>query len=163
MFLSIRRVNGSWNERTRVGEGSRDTEASTRSCVVEKSRFLKRDKNFGNMETWDMISGWIRSRNSGEQIVHTVIRGRIDRIFQEMAEEIFQGEKRIFERFQCFSFSFFFLSPTKRNSEVKKVWADDTMESRCIRFQSIITEDVSRKLLENCDCLGQRKIFSRDK
>lgn len=60
------------------------------------------------METWDVISGWIRSRNSDEQIVHTVIRGRIDRIFQEMAEEIFQGEKRIFERFQCFSFSFFF-------------------------------------------------------
>lgn len=105
---------------TRVGEGSRDTEASTRSCVVEESRFLKRDKNFGNMETRDAISGWIRSRNSSEQIVRTVIRGRIDRIFREMTEEIFQGEKRIFERFQCFSFSFFFLSPTKRNSEVKK-------------------------------------------
>lgn len=81
-----------------------------------------------------------------------------------MADEIFQGEKRkrefFIERFQTFSsFLFFFFSYDEEFGSKKKVSADDTMESRGIRFQGIITEDVSRKLLENCDCLGQRKRY----
>lgn len=81
-----------------------------------------------------------------------------------MADEIFQGEKRkrefFIERFQTFSsFLFFFFSYDEKFGSKKKVSADDAMESRGIRFQGIITEDVSRKLLENCDCLGQRKRY----
>lgn len=82
-----------------------------------------------------------------------------------MADEIFQGEKRkrefFIERFQTFSsfLFFFFFSYDEEFGSKKKVSADDAMESRGIRFQGIITEDVSRKLLENCDCLGQRKRY----
>lgn len=47
VLLSIRRVNErSWNERTRVGEGSRDTEASTRSCVYASSRGFEKGQKF---------------------------------------------------------------------------------------------------------------------
>lgn len=56
-------------------------------------------------------------------------------------------------------FLFFFFSYDEEFGSKKKVSADDAMESRGIRFQGIITEDVSRKLLENCDCLGQRKRY----
>lgn len=72
---------------------------------------MKRDKDFGNMEIWDAISG-LDSRNC------TVIRGHrmIDRIlwhgdfFREMTDEIFQGEKRenFIKRFQSFSFFLLF-------------------------------------------------------
>lgn len=56
-------------------------------------------------------------------------------------------------------FLFFFFSYDEEFGSKKKVSADHSMESRGIRFQGIITEDVSRKLLENCDCLGQRKRY----
>lgn len=63
-----------------------------------------------------------------------------------MADEIFQGEKRkrefFIERFQSFSFLFF--SYDEEFGSKKKVSADNAMESRGIRFQDIITEDVSR-------------------
>lgn len=96
---------------------------------------MKRDKDFGNMEIWDAISG-LDSRNC------TVIRGHrmIDRIlwhgdfFREMTDEIFQGEKRenFIKRFQSFSFFLLFFLEKKKNefgSKKKKVSADDTMES----------------------------------